>query len=268
MLLLIVGEKLNASIPATRQALDEKDADYLAELARKQTEAGSDYIDVNVGTGKDEVAAMRWLIGVVEGVTDKPLAIDTADPEVLEAGLQAVSSDRRPIVNSVTAESEKLETFLPHVKAHDALVVALAMGEGGIPDTVEERVEHCARIAQACDERGIPRDSILFDPLIVPQSTDQSQASLSLATARRIKEELPESHVCIGTSNVSFGLPMRRLVNATFAAMAIAHGVDAVILDPLDSKLMSVVIAADMLAGNDKHCKTYIRTHRNEGLSY
>jgi 5-methyltetrahydrofolate--homocysteine methyltransferase len=266
--MILIGEKINATIGRTRKAIEEKDGDYLRELAKKQVEAGCGYLDVNVGTGKQEIENMRWIVAEIERVTDVPLAIDTADESVLEAGLEATTSPQPPIINSINAEQNKLKRFLPYIKEYNAWPIALAMGKEGVPKEVAPRLRNCATIAQECEKIGLPIDHILFDPLLTPHGTDQSQTITTLKTMERIKDEFPGARICIGLSNISFGLPSRKLINSTFAVIAISRGLDAVILNPLDDKLLSSIKTAEMLMGRDRYCKEFIKSYRAERLVY
>lgn len=265
--MIIIGEKLNASIPKTGQAIAERSAERLRTLATQQVEAGADYLDVNVGTGKDEIATMQWLVREIESVARVPLAIDTADEKVLAAGLEATVQDRA-LVNSIDSEETRLKKFLPLVKDHEAEVIALAIGGSGVPVGVDDRLHNCEIIAAACAGEGISLSRVFFDPLLTPQCTDPSQAKVSLETIERMKSEFPEAKVSIGLSNMSFGLPMRRLVHATFVPLAMFAGADAAILNPLDKKLMSTIKTTEMLLGRDRRCKRYVKAYRADQLTF
>ncbi len=265
--MIIIGEKINASIKKTRKAIEEKDLEYLRNLAKKQVEAGSDYLDVNVGTGKDEIENMKWIVKEIESAVSVPLAIDTADEAVMEAALKTVNTGIS-IINSISAEENILKRFLPYIKEYKTQVIALAMGKEGVPKDMKTRLKNCTIISNECQKMGIDMENIFFDPLVVPQATDQTQTLVTLKTIDKIKEEFPNSRTCLGLSNISFGLPLRKLVNSTFIAMAISRNLDAVILDPLDNKLMSVIKTAEMLMAKDKFCKGYIKAFRTEKLVY
>jgi 5-methyltetrahydrofolate--homocysteine methyltransferase len=161
-----------------------------------------------------------------------------------------------------------MKRFLPPVKEHGAEVIALAIGGSGVPVGVDERLRNCAAIAEACAREGIPLSRVFFDPLLTPQCTDPTQAVVSLETIGRMKAEFPEAKVSIGLSNMSFGLPLRRLVHATFIPLAMHAGVDAAILNPLDKKLMSSIKTAEMLLGRDRRCKKYVKAYRAEQLTF
>jgi len=263
--MLVIGEKINASNKSVAEAIAGKDSEFISNLAIAQASAGADFIDVNAGTGhgswEDEMATMEWLVETVQSATDKPLAIDSDSPDVIEAALRKYRGEKM-IINSVTAEPAKLETVGSIVARHKAWLVALAMGEGGIPDNVKQRVAACELIMTHLSRLGIEVEQVLFDPLVLPIAVNPSQGLVTIQTIEQIKSRYPAARTVMGLSNVSYGLPNRKLVNRTFLLMAACAGLDAVILDPLDAKTMSVVKVADMLVGKDPSCRGYLRAHR------
>jgi 5-methyltetrahydrofolate--homocysteine methyltransferase len=166
------------------------------------------------------------------------------------------------IFNSVSAEPERLESIAPLACQRNAWLAALAMGSEGIPDNVEKRVEACDTIMNYVTKLGMKAEQVLFDPLVIPISVDAGQGIVTLKTIEQIKVKFPDAKTVMGLSNISFGLPNRKLVNRSFLLMAAYAGLDAAILDPLDSKMMSIVKIADMLNGHDPYCKTYVRSYR------
>ncbi len=264
-LMIIVGEKINASRPGVREIIEQRNAQGLVELAQRQADAGARYIDVNVGTGsgsrEDEIAAMDWAVRTVAEAVDKPLSVDSADPGVLEAGLKAVG-DRSALINSTKAEPEILEPVVGLAARFGSPLVGLAMDETGIPVTVEGRIDACRKIVSACEKHRVPIESIFFDPLVLPVSTDVKQGRVTLETISRVKEEFPAAKTVMGLSNISFGLPARGKLNAAFLHMAVLAGLDAAIADPLDTDLMAAVTVAEVLVGKDRHCRKYTRAFR------
>lgn len=263
--MLVIGERINATNSSVGHAIARRDAAFLWALAGAQAAAGADYIDVNAGTGGGSVeraiADMEWLVQVVQEVADKPLAIDSEDPRVIAAAMQRVVRDGF-IVNSVNADPERLNAVGSLVAQRGASVVALAMGPDGIPPTWEERLAVCDRIMDRLNALGVEAHQILFDPLVIPIAMDSGQGMVTLKTLEGIKSRYPKAKTVLGLSNVSFGLPQRKVVNRAFLFMAAYAGLDAVITDPLDAKLMSCLKVADMLRGNDPFCRGYTRAHR------
>ncbi len=260
--MLIIGEKINSTRKRIKEAIAARDAEYLQNLAIAQTEAGADYLDVNTGAfPSEEVELMEWLVGVVQDVVDVPLAIDSANPTALEAGLK-LHKNPTPLVNSITLEEDKFNTVLPLVKRYDAKVLALSIDDGGITKTADERFGVAGRLIKALCGEGIEPDRIYLDPLIQPVSVQNDFGLVALDVIRRIKQEFPEVNTACGLSNISFGLPKRRQLNKTFLVMAMAAGLDSAILDPLDNELMSTVKASNALLGRDRFCKEYIKAFR------
>lgn len=263
--MLVVGENINASNKSVGQAISSKDRAFLENLARALSAAGADFIDVNAGavqgSWEKAEAAMEWLVGVVQGVTDKPLAIDSDVPSVVEAALHKYQGDKL-MINSVNAEPEKLESLGRLAVERQAILVALAMGTGGIPDNVEERLAACDLIMTHLTGLGLDEGLIFFDPLVLPIAVDSTQGLVTLKTIEQIKARYPSSKTVMGLSNISYGLPQRGIVNRAFMLMAAYAGLDAVILNPLDAKMLSFVRVADMLTGKDSSCRGYIRAHR------
>ncbi|MFA5056013.1 MAG: dihydropteroate synthase [Dehalococcoidia bacterium] len=261
--MLIIGERINATNKSVGQAIASRDKEFLTGLAQKQADAGADYIDVNAGvsgTG-DGTAAMEWLIDLVQEAVDKPLCIDSDDPDMVEAALKRYRGEK-VMINSVNAEPEKLERIGRLVVEWNATVVALIMKEGNIPRAVAERMEAAETIMEHMGRLGVSEDRIYFDPLVLPISVDTSQGMVTLKTIERIKSRFPSAKTVMGLSNISYGLPNRGMVNRSFMLMSAGAGLDAAILDPLDARMMSLVRVGDMLTGNDQGCRKYIRAHR------
>lgn len=267
--MIVIGENINASNKPVTEAIAGRDKEFLGKLARDEDIAGADFIDVNAGAGhgtpEQEIAAMEWLVEVVQGATNKPLTIDSDNPSVIKAALRKYRGERL-IINSVNAEPGRLESIGPLAVESRAWLVALAMGGSGIPSNVEERLAACDQIMEHLTSLGMEADQILFDPLVLPISVDSSQGLITLKTIERIKSRYPSAKTVMGLSNISYGLPKRKLTNSAFLSMAAYAGLDAVILDPLNAKIMSFIKTSNMLTGNDPFCKGYIKAHRKGTL--
>jgi len=261
--MLIIGERINSSRPDIKDAIARRDAQYLIDEAARQAEAGASYIDVNCGTSlTKETEDMKWLISTIQGALDVRLCIDSPNPSVISEALAIHKG--QAIVNSVTAEKARYEKVLPFCKDTDALIVALTMDEKGVPHTAKQRFENATIIMEICQEYGIAKERLLFDPLIRPVSAEQGQAQEILEAIRMIKEIGLKT--VAGVSNISYGLPARRLINRTFLCMAYAYGLDACIIDPLDHGLMSVVSASRAILGDDAYSMGYINAYREKKL--
>jgi 5-methyltetrahydrofolate corrinoid/iron sulfur protein methyltransferase len=262
--MLVIGEKINASNRSVGEAIARRDSDFVANLARAQADAGANFIDLNAGAGKgsghNETAAIEWLVEVVQATTDKPLTIDSESPDVIEAALRKYNGPT-PMINSVTAEKSRLESIGSLAARYQTSLVALAMSETGIPETAEKRLAACETIMTHLIQLGMPAEQVFFDPLVLPISVDSRQGLVTLETVEQIKSRYPAAKTVMGLSNISYGLPERPLINRCFLLMAAYAGLDAAILDPLDTRMMSVIKVADMLTGKDTS-RGYLRAHR------
>lgn len=257
----IIGEKINGTRKRVARAIAERDAAYIADLANKQAEAGAAWLDLNAGTHPNqEPDDLTWLIEIVQGVTDTPLSLDSANPKALNAVLPAVK--KTPMINSISGEPERLEGILPIVASHGCPVIALAMDEKKIPTTGEKRLEVIHKIMEATRKSGVPDSNVYIDPLAMTISTNTQSAMIAFDTMRAVRQEYPEAHLTIGLSNISFGLPARSFINRYFLSLAIQAGLDSAILDPLDREIQAAILTTELLLARDKHCLNFIRASR------
>lgn len=266
--MLIVGEKINTSRKEIREAVARRDAGFIRDLARKQYEAGANMIDVNCGTFVDEEPELlRWLVQEVqdelEGV---PLCIDSPNPEALQAALQVHRGEA--LVNSISGETERYQNVLPLLKEFNCRVVVLCMdSEHGIPHDAETRVQIASDLIERLEHEGISQDRIYVDPLVQPVSTATSNGPAAVDTIRMVHSKYPAVHSICGLSNISFGLPNRWLLNQAFLVMCIYAGLDGVIFDPLDRKMMALLTASLTLMDRDPYCAGYLNAYRQGNLS-
>ncbi len=257
----IIGEKINGTRKLVGKAIAERDAAFIQNLAKKQADAGAHWLDVNAGTRPDlEPDDLVWLVNLVQEVTDLPLCLDTANPKALRAAMACVK--RTPLVNSISGEPYRLEGILPVAAEFKTPVIALCLDDRGIPATTEGRLEVLAKVVGETRKAGIPDESLYIDPLVMTIATNIQSGNIIFNTMRAIRECYPTSHMACGLSNVSFGLPVRSLINRTFLTLAISAGLDTAIIDPNDRELQAAVYAAEMLLGRDKHCLNYTRAYR------
>jgi 5-methyltetrahydrofolate--homocysteine methyltransferase len=257
--LVIIGEKIN---PTGRKkmaaALQEGDYDYIRDLARTQTAAGADVLDINVGVpGLDDVAMMAEVIKVVTELVDVPLCLDSPNPAALASGLAVAPG--KPLVNSVSGEESKLSTVLPLVKDRGAAVIGLIMDDNGIPPTAEARLAVAEKILERAVGLGIPAEDVIIDPLVMSVGADSQAGMVTIQTIRLVREKLG-ANINLGASNVSFGLPDRPLVNQAFLALAMCAGATCAITDA--SKMLGIIRAADLLLGRDEYAMRYIKYFR------
>ena len=254
----VIGERINPTGKKRfQQALREHDLNYILERGMEQQDAGADILDVNVGLpGLDEAGMMTEVVKALQGVVPLPLQIDSSDPRAIEAGLRCVNG--KAIVNSVNGKREVLETVLPLVKRYGAAVVGLTMDENGIPKTAEERFAIAERILEAALEHGIPREDVFIDCLTLTVSAQQEQAAETLKAVRWVTERLG-LHTVLGVSNISFGLPQRSRITASFLTQALSCGLDLPILNPNQREMMDAVSVYKVLSGEDKDSAAYIQ---------
>jgi 5-methyltetrahydrofolate--homocysteine methyltransferase len=259
--MLIVAERINASRKAIRAALERMDHATIQSEAAAQAAAGADYIDVNGGTfpGR-EPELLSWLVDVVQAATDKPLCLDSSDPAALAAALPRVSG-ARPIVNSITLDPDRFDRVLPLVRAAGAKVVALCQGEG-LAATAAQKIETASRLIERLTAGGIALDDIYVDPLLFPVATDSSAGAAVLSAVGEIARRFPGVHTICGLTNISHGLPARKLINRTFLVAAMSAGLDAAILDPTDRDLMASLCAAEAVLGRDEYCLGFVSAFR------
>jgi len=261
--MILIGELINGTRKAIKEAIAAKDAELIRNLARTQAEAGAGFIDCNPGTvGAQEASDMRWLAEHVQAVTDQPIAFDSPNVEALRAGLEVYRGQATPMVNSVTLESDRVARVLPLVAEHGTNVVALAMSDRGVPEDVAGRVGNASRLVEACTGAGVAPERIFLDPVITMVAQDACAALKVLEAVRTIRAEFPGIHITCGLSNISFGLPQRALLNRAFLAMMASAGMDSAICDPLDADLMAMMAAAEALTGRDEYCMGYIGAAR------
>ena len=258
---VIIGERIN---PTGRKVLAAEMKDGRMDRVRldaiAQAAAGAHMLDVNAGIpAADEPALLVAAIRAVSEVSDLPICIDSSVLEALEAGLAAYEG--KALVNSVTAEDERMERILPLVKKHGAAVIAMANDETGISMIPSERVAIARRIVERAADHGIPPEDVIIDPIAMTVAADPTCGLVTLETMRLIREELGNNMTC-GASNVSFGLPDRATVNAAFLPLAMHAGLTCAITNPLVAEVKRAVLAGDLLLGHDEYAMRWIAAFR------
>jgi 5-methyltetrahydrofolate--homocysteine methyltransferase len=256
---VMIGEKINPTgIKKLGQALVDKNMDYVKQLAARQVAWGADVLDVNVGHPQiDEAEIIPMVVEAVKSVVDVPLCIDSNEPKILEAGLKV--SPGKPLVNSVNGEEKQLASVLPIVKERCAAVIGLTIADEGIPPTPEGRLAAAAKIIERATKIGIPIEDIIIDPLVMTVGHNSVAATITLKTIELIRNEFGVN-MSLGASNVSFGLPDRHSVNASFLSLAMQAGATCSITDPI--KLGSAIRATDLLLGRDANSMRYLKYFR------
>lgn len=259
--MIIIGEKINGTRKAVARAIRDRDTEFIGQLARDQSTAGASYIDVNAGTASNrEPDDMVWLVETIQEVCNTPLCLDSANPEALLAGIEI--SRQTPLINSVSGEKARIEGVLPLALEHKTGLVLLALDDKGIPETTAGRLEIVHQLVALAKEGGLKEEQLFVDPLVTAISTGITNGLITFETINKIKEAYPQIHVTCGLSNISFGMPLRHLINHTFAPMAIKAGLDSAIADPNDRQLLGSIMAAEMLMGKDSYCMNFNKAFR------
>jgi 5-methyltetrahydrofolate--homocysteine methyltransferase len=259
--MIIIGEKINGTIPSVEKAIQEKDEQLIRDLAVRQTEAGADYIDVCAGTIPDiEIETLKWLMDIVQDAVDKPLCIDSPNPRTIEAVLKY--AQKPGLINSISEESDKCEVIFPVIQGTEWQVIGLTCDDNGIPSDVQTRVNITKRIVEKADKYGIQQGKLYIDPLVIAISTDNQSLIKFMETTKSIKEMYPDIHITSGLSNISYGMPLRRVINQNFLALAMSAGMDSAIMDPLNRDIMTTLLATQVLLGKDRHCRKFTTAYR------
>jgi 5-methyltetrahydrofolate--homocysteine methyltransferase len=259
--MLIIGERINASRKAIAEAIASRNVTLIQNEAKVQATAGADYIDINAGTFVGEEAEhLQWLIETVQEVVEIPLCIDSPDPAVIKAVLPLVK--KTPMINSITLEPSRLEGILPLVVEYKAKVIGLCQSEDVVAGTAVEKILMAGQLVEKVEAAGIPLHNLFIDPLVYPLATNHESALTTLDAIDQIMTEFIGVHTTCGLTNVSHGLPARKLVNRTFLVAAILRGLDSAILDPTDKELYGALKAALAISGKDEFCMEYIKGFR------
>jgi len=262
--MIIIGEKINGSIPPVAKAIAEKDGELIKHRAKIQADANATYIDCCASVPEDvEVETLHWMIDLIQEVTDVPICIDSPSQY---SCIAAIPFCKKPgLINSVSMEGNKIETIFPVIADTKWECVALLCDDKGIPDSVERRMEVFGNIMEKAKEYGIAPSRLHIDPLVVTLSTDEEAFTTFAECCRQIKAQYPDIHITSGLSNISFGLPVRKYINQVFMVLSMNAGMDSAIVDPTNRDMLGMIYAADALLQNDEYCLEYIGAYR-EGL--
>jgi len=266
--MILIAEKINGSIPSCAAAIKARDEAYIKDLAIRQAGAGVDFIDCCASVRVDEFETISWMINIIQSVTDCPISLDSPDVSVI---IDAMPLCKKPgMFNSVSGEGDKIDTAFPLLAKPENnkwQIMALLCDDKGIPKTAEKRIEVFDMIMAKAAGYGIDEKRIYIDPLVEMLCTadDGEGIHLVLEVMRHIKKSHPNVHISGAISNVSFNLPVRRLVNQAFTTLAINAGMDCAVLDPLSADLRGVILAAEAMLGLDDLCIEYVTGYR-EGI--
>lgn len=259
--MIIIGEKINGFVPKTGIAIKEQDGDYIKEIARKQTDAGADFLDCCPATNEGALETMKWLVDLIQEECDTPICLDSPDPDIL---VKSMSFCKKPgMINSVSVAGDKIEKIFPLIKDTEWKCVAMLDDEKGIPADAEGRIAVYKRLLALMEEYGIKPDQIYVDPLVETLGTNEESLLTFAEVCREVKRICPGIHLTSGLSNISFGMPVRKMINMAFMVLAMNAGMDSAIVDPLNRDMMGVIHATNALLGEDECCIDYITAYRD-----
>jgi len=264
--MLIIGERINSTRTHIQEAIDARNAAFIIKEAKKQIEAGANFIDINCAMSLgDEAQDIDWVISVIQSeIKDVSVCIDSPNYLAIQRALEAYRAKGELFINSITGEQDRIDRIVPLAVKHDTKLIALTMGSGGMPNSAEDRLSIAKDILARVVNKGFKAENLYFDPLIRPISTEPEQTKEFLRSIFMIKS-LGVKTIC-GLSNVSYGLPNRKVINSTFLAMAMYAGLDAAILDPTDKNIISNFKASNALLCDDEYCTEYIGAFRKGRL--
>ena len=261
--MIVVGEKLNSSIPSVNEAFARNDADYVKNMAQKQLDCGADYLDVNTAVFlEQETDKMLWLIGEILKQGDARLMIDSPNPSTIKRALEEFQPSH-PILNSITLQPERFDAIVPLVCEYHAKVVALPIDQSGMPESAAQRFAVASELIEKLKEFHINEDDIFIDCLVQAVSSNHMAGLEALRTIRLVKEKYPAVHVIGGLSNVSFGLPKRVKLNSAFLTATITAGLDSAIMDITSPETRFSLYCALLLNGQDEYCAEYLQGYRD-----
>ena len=265
--MIIIGEKINGSIPSVADAIARRDSEFIKERARMQAEAGATFIDCCASVPEvEEVETLRWMIDCIQEVTDLPISVDSPSPDVL---VQAYKFCKRPgLFNSVSGEGDKIDKIFPEMAKPENKgwqVIALLSDDTGIPKCAADRLRVFDKIMAKAKEYGISPDRIHIDPLVEMLCTSENGIETNTEVISTVRAKYPTIHITAAISNISFNLPVRKMINLGFTVLAMNAGLDSAILDPTNRDMIGLIYATEALLGLDDYCMEYIGAYR-EGL--
>jgi len=270
--MILIAERINGMFKDVKQAIQDKNKQVIQDLAKRQTDAGATYLDVNVGTAAaDQAGTMQWLVETIQETCPTPLSLDSQKPDVIAAGLKVANADRGLILNSSPLNKKSDEAVLDKYfemaeqAGPRAMVITLTMDKNGVPQDIDTRVALAAEIVQKAMEKGFDTQRLLIDPIVLPVKVPnaQVQASNVLSAIAQIQYLAdPPPHITMGLSNMSQGATERSLINRVFLAMAVSHGLDSAIADVFDDKLMDVLATAELLMNRQLYSDSFLKVFR------
>ncbi|MCH7556312.1 MAG: dihydropteroate synthase [Planctomycetes bacterium] len=270
--MILIAERINGMFTNVKQAIADKDKKVIQELAKKQTDAGAAYLDVNVGTAAaDQEGTMQWLVEAIQETCSTPLSLDSQKPDVIAAGLKVINAQNGVILNSTPLNKKSDEEIfdkyieMANQAGPKASIIALTMDKNGVPQDTNNRVAIAAEIVSKAMEKGFDTQRLFIDTIVLPVKVPNAQAQPgSILSAMDQIQYLsdPAPHMTIGLSNLSQGASQRSLINRVFLAMAISRGLDSAIVDVLDQDLMNLVATAEMLMNKQIYSDSFLKAYQ------
>jgi len=260
--MIIIGEKINGTRKQVATAIANRDADFIRDLALRQFQGGASYLDLNAGgLPAREPQDMAWLVQTVqETVPDATLCLDSANHVALRTGIEKAA--KTPMLNSLSGEKFRVDGVLPLACQFGTELIVLPLDDNGIPKTSNGRVDIVRRLVEMTRNGGLLDEKLYVDPLVMAISTGTENGNITLETCRKIKEEFPKVHLTCGLSNISFGMPLRSILNQAFLVLTIQAGMDSAIINPEERELRGILMAAETVLGKDRHCLNFNRAFR------
>lgn len=260
--MIIIGEKINGAIPSVAKAIAEKNADWIRHLAKIQTEAGANFLDVCSAVPGKDVETLKWLIDLIQEVSDLPICIDSPNPHSI---VEAIPFCKKPgLINSVSLEGDKIDTVFPAIAGTPWQVIALLSGKNKLSEAVEDRIEALEEIMQKVREYHIDESRVHVDPMVFSLGAIPDAYTGYAAVAKYTKEHYPKVHITSGLSNVSYGLPSRKTLNQAFLILAMQVGMDCAIIDPTSRDMIGSICATEALLKIDEYCIEYINAYNDD----
>ncbi len=262
--MLIIGELINGMFRDVSKAIQNRESDIIQHLAEEQVSAGAAALDVNVGPySKDPKADMKWIVESIRKVTDVKLCLDSPRTDCIEEGLVAAKSGT--IINSTSADAEEMDEIFTLAKKYKAQVIGIAMDKSGVPNDKAKRIELAARIVAKAMDFGIAAEDLYLDPILLPINVGQDQEKTIIESIREFRQLCtPAPNTLVGLSNISQGTKTRSILNRIFLTMAMANGLTAAILDPLDKELMDALITAELILNKNVYCESFLEAYRKK----
>ncbi len=261
--MIIVGEKINGSIPVMAEAIANRDTEFIKNRAKAQAEAGATFIDCCASVHDGEVETLKWMIDCIQEVTDLPISLDSPSADVIA---EVFPYCKKPgLINSVSGEGDKVDKIFPLIADTKWEVICLLSDDTGIPKSAADRLKVFDYIMAKAKEYNIKPSRLHIDPLVEMLCTSEDGIAMNVEVISTIRKQYPDIHIIAAVSNISFNLPVRKMVNLGFTVLAMNAGLDSAILDPTNRDMMGVIYATEALLGLDDYCMEYISAYR-EGI--